>query len=99
MTPTPTTFHRQVEVGEIGGQGESRPRLDFRGPARRTSNTSARRFFRLLLDSANFGVHPHVLAPALLQPLGVVEIVATRCAERGGVELRRPFAERIAEPR
>src|SRR5215213_5219041 len=31
MTPTPTPFHHQDEVRAKGGQGESRPRLDFEG--------------------------------------------------------------------
>src|SRR5215470_12037486 len=50
------------------------------------------------LHIPHFRIHPHVLAAALGEFLAGDEIVAPRGALRCGVEVSRPFAERITEP-
>src|SRR6266705_3600353 len=66
-----------------------------------TSRLDIRRsghFFRFL-QIANLGVHLHVLAAALDEELPGLEIVAFHRELRRALELVRPFAERVTEPR
>src|SRR5206468_10550019 len=57
------------------------------------------RFLTRLLQVANLGIHPHVLAPALGEELARLEIVAFHGKLGRALELVRPFTERVAEPR
>src|SRR6266849_5801132 len=56
-------------------------------------------FFPRFLKVANLGIHPHVLAPALDEQLARLEVVAVHGELRRALELVRPFAERVTEPR
>src|SRR5437773_2322065 len=49
--------------------------------------------------TANLGVHLHVLAAALDEKLAGLEIVAFHRELRSALQLVRPLAERVAEPR